>query len=240
MRFDRIEDALGALAGGGIVVVVDDEDRENEGDLIIAAQHATRAKLAFMVRWSSGVICVGLPGERLDALGLPLMVVNGSDPMGTAYTVTVDYRLGTSTGISAADRAATIRALVDPSARAADFNRPGHVFPLRAKSSGVLARPGHTEAAVDLTRLAGLRPGGALVEIVNDDGSMARQPQLRAFARQHRLKMVTIRDLIAYRLQNECRSSPRSAATGALKLSDTTAPIVRSDVRFRHFNTETT
>jgi 3,4-dihydroxy 2-butanone 4-phosphate synthase/GTP cyclohydrolase II len=210
MAFDRIEDALAALVRGDMVVVVDDEERENEGDLILAAEHATHDKLAFMVRWSSGVICVGLPGERLDALQLPLMVADGTDPLGTAYTVTVDYRHGTGTGISAADRAATIYALVDPGARAADFSRPGHVFPLRARPGGVLARPGHTEAAVDLTRLAGLRPGGALAEIVGDDGSMARRPQLEDFARRHRLPMVTIRDLITYRRRTERLVEPVS------------------------------
>ena len=203
MKADRIEDALAALAQGSMVVVVDDEDRENEGDLILAAEHSTPERLAFMVRYSSGVICVGLPGERLDHLGLPLMVSRNTDSMSTAYTVTVDFRHGTSTGISASDRAATLRALVDPRAASGDFNRPGHVFPLRAVPDGVLARAGHTEAAVDLTRLAGLRPGGVLVEIVNDDGSMARRPDLERFARQHALPLITIKDLIAYRRRTE-------------------------------------
>ncbi len=203
MKADRIEDALAAMAQGSMVVVVDDEDRENEGDLILAAEHATPERLAFMVRHSSGVICAGLPGDRLDQLDLPLMVSRNTDAMTTAYTVTVDYRHGTSTGISAADRAATLRALVDPRAAKGDFNRPGHVFPLRAVPHGVLARAGHTEAAVDLTRLAGLRPGGALVEIVNDDGTMARRPQLERFAREHGLPLITIKDLIAYRRRTE-------------------------------------
>lgn len=198
-----IDQALVALARGEMLVVVDSEDRENEGDLILAAEHATPERLAFMVRHGSGVICAGLPGERLDALQLPLMVAQNSDAMGTAYTVSVDLRHGTSTGISAADRAATLRALVDPQAAPSDFTRPGHVFPLRAREGGVLVRPGHTEASVDLTRLAGLRPGGVLVEIVNDDGSMARRPQLEAFARQHGLLIVTITDLIAWRKRNE-------------------------------------
>ena len=203
MKADRIEDALAAMAQGSMVVVVDDEDRENEGDLILAAEHATPERLAFMVRYSSGVICAGLPGARLDQLDLPLMVARNTDSMSTAYTVTVDYRHGTTTGISAADRAATLRALVDPWVGKGDFNRPGHVFPLRAVPGGVLARAGHTEAAVDLTRLAGLRPGGALVEIVNDDGSMARRPQLEHFAREHGLPLITIKDLIAYRRRTE-------------------------------------
>ena len=203
MKADRIADALAAMAQGSMVVVVDDEDRENEGDLILAAQHATPERLAFMVRYGSGVICAGLPGDRLDSLDLPLMVSRNTESMTTAYTVTVDYRHGTSTGISASDRAATLRALVDPEALPGDFNRPGHVFPLRAVPGGVLTRPGHTEAAVDLTRLAGLRPGGALVEIVNEDGTMARRPELERFARQHGLPLITIKDLIAYRKRTE-------------------------------------
>jgi 3,4-dihydroxy 2-butanone 4-phosphate synthase / GTP cyclohydrolase II len=199
MELDRIEDALAHMQRGGMVVVVDDEDRENEGDLILAAEHATPQAVAFMVRHTSGMLCVGLPGERLDQLELPLMVERNTDSMRTAYTVTVDLRVGTSTGISAADRAATIRALVDPAVQADHFNRPGHVFPLRAAPGGVLRRPGHTEAAVDLTRLAGLRPGGVLAEIVNDDGTMARRPQLQAFAREHGLPIISIADLIAHR-----------------------------------------
>ncbi|WP_198083458.1 bifunctional 3,4-dihydroxy-2-butanone-4-phosphate synthase/GTP cyclohydrolase II [Variovorax sp. E3] len=201
MALDLIEDALQALARGSIVVVVDDEDRENEGDLILAAEFATPEAIAFMVRYTSGMLCVGLPGERLDELELPLMVERNTDSMKTAYTVTIDYRHGTTTGISASDRAATVRALVDTQAVAGDFNRPGHVFPLRAVPGGVLSRPGHTEAAVDLTRLAGLRPGGVLAEVVNDDGTMARRPQLEAFARQHGLPLVSIADLVAYRAE---------------------------------------
>lgn len=199
MRFDRIEEALRAMARGSMVMVVDDESRENEGDLVLAAEHATAEKIAFMVRHTSGMLCVALPGDRLDRLDLPLMVERNTDPLQTAYTVTVDYRHGTSTGISAADRAATIRALADPSCIAADFIRPGHVFPLRAVPGGVLNRAGHTEAAVDLTRLAGLRVGGVIAEVVNDDGSMARRPQLEAFARQHGLAIVSISDLVACR-----------------------------------------
>jgi 3,4-dihydroxy 2-butanone 4-phosphate synthase/GTP cyclohydrolase II len=199
MALDRIDDALQALVRGRPVVVVDDEDRENEGDLILAAEHASTEQIAFMVRHTSGMLCVALPGERLDRLELPLMVERNTDSMRTAYTITVDLRHGTSTGISAADRAATIRALVDPDVSAADFNRPGHVFPLRAVPGGVLRRPGHTEAAVDLAQLAGLRPGGVIAEIVDDDGSMARRPRLEAFAREHGLVMVSIADLIAYR-----------------------------------------
>ncbi|NPT42796.1 bifunctional 3,4-dihydroxy-2-butanone-4-phosphate synthase/GTP cyclohydrolase II [Paraburkholderia sp. 1N] len=204
MKTDSIETAIGAIAAGRMVVVVDDENRENEGDLIMAAQAATEADIAFMVRYTSGVLCVSLPGERLDALSLPLMVANNSDSMGTAFTVSTDYRIGTTTGISAADRAITVRALVDENADAAEFNRPGHVFPLRAVRGGVLRRPGHTEAGVDLARLAGMAPGGLLAEIVNDDGTMARLPQLMAFARTHSLPIITIKDLIAYRRKHEC------------------------------------
>lgn len=199
MHFNTIEDALAALAKGQMIVVVDDEDRENEGDLILAAEHATPESVAFMVRHTSGMLCVALQGERLDTLGLPMMVERNSDSMQTAYTVTVDYRHGTTTGISAADRSATIRALVDQNATASDFNRPGHVFPLRAVEGGVLQRPGHTEATVDLARLAGLRPGGVLAEIVNDDGSMARRRDLEIFATTHGLPIITIADLVNYR-----------------------------------------
>jgi 3,4-dihydroxy 2-butanone 4-phosphate synthase/GTP cyclohydrolase II len=207
-----IEQALAAIASGGMVLVVDDEDRENEGDIIMAAEFATPQAMAFMVRWTSGVLCVALPPERLDALHLSLMVDRNEDAMGTAFTVTVDYRHGTTTGISAADRALTVRALVDPDSKAADFHRPGHVFPLRAVPDGVLRRPGHTEAAVDLTRLAGLQPGGVLAEVVNEDGTMARLPQLVEFAAVHGLPLITIRDLIAFRRRNERIVERRSSA----------------------------
>ena len=194
-----IETALEQVAAGRPVVVVDDEDRENEGDIIFAAQYATAELLAFTVRYSSGVICVPMLGARADALQLPPMTAVNEDRKGTAFTVTVDAREGVSTGISAADRAHTIRRLAASGATAGDFTRPGHVFPLRARPGGVLERPGHTEAAVDLARLAGLDPVGVLVEIVNDDGTMARLPQLSRFAAEHGLAIVSIRDLIAYR-----------------------------------------
>ncbi len=212
MKANAIEEGVAALAAGKMIIVVDSEDREDEGDLIIAAEHATARSLAFMVRYGSGVVCVALEAERLDALRLPQMVATNTDSLRTAYTVTVDYRQGTTTGISAADRATTIRALNDPRTRPDDFNRPGHVFPLRARPGGVLTRPGHTEAAVDLTRLAGLHPGGALVEIVNDDGSMARRQQLESFSRRHGLPLLTIQDLIAHRSRVVIRN--RSAPAG--------------------------
>jgi 3,4-dihydroxy 2-butanone 4-phosphate synthase/GTP cyclohydrolase II len=196
---DTIETALLALAAGRPVLVVDDEDRENEGDIIFAAEHATRELLAFTIRYSSGVVCVAMDDGRADKLELPPMTPVNEDRKGTAFTVSVDAREGISTGISAADRAHTIRLLGDPGTGAGDLGRPGHVFPLRARPGGVLERPGHTEAAVDLARLAGLSPVGALVEVVNDDGSMARLPQLRLFAAEHGLALVSIADLIAYR-----------------------------------------
>ncbi|MBA4710437.1 3,4-dihydroxy-2-butanone-4-phosphate synthase [Aquitalea aquatica] len=201
--FDSVEQAIAAIAAGGFAVVVDDTDRENEGDLIIAAEKITAAQMAFLVRYSSGVVCVALTGERLDQLQLPLMVSSNNESQRTAFTVTVDYLHGTSTGISAADRAATLRALADSRIPASDFARPGHIFPLRYAPGGVLARPGHTEAALDLSRLAGLAPAGVLCEIVNDDGSMARRPELLNFARQHGLPIITIAELITYRERTE-------------------------------------
>jgi 3,4-dihydroxy 2-butanone 4-phosphate synthase/GTP cyclohydrolase II len=201
--FATIEEAIKIVADGGIVVVVDDADRENEGDLIMAAEKATVSDLAFFVRYTSGLICVPLTGERLDELRIPLMVSPNTDLNRTAFTVSVDYRHGTTTGISAADRAVTLRALADPSSLASDFARPGHIFPLRYTEGGVLKRAGHTEAAVDLVRLAGLRPAGVLCEVVNDDGTMARLPDLQRFAEAHGLLVISIADLIAYRRRHE-------------------------------------
>ena len=201
--FAPITDAIAAIRRGEIVVVVDDADRENEGDLILAAEDATPEKIGFFVRHTSGVICVPLLGERLDDLDIPLMVEDNTDAKGTAFTVSVDYRHETTTGISAADRAATIMALADDDTKPADLTRPGHIFPLRYAEGGVLKRAGHTEAAVDLARLAGKRPAGVLAEVVNDDGTMARLPQLEAFAAEHGLLLISIADLIAYRRQNE-------------------------------------
>jgi 3,4-dihydroxy 2-butanone 4-phosphate synthase / GTP cyclohydrolase II len=201
--FATIPEAVAAIRAGEIVVVVDDADRENEGDLIMAAEAVTPAKIAFFVRHTSGVICMPMEGGRLDALDLPLMVAENTETHRTAFTVSVDYRHGTTTGISAADRAATIRALVDPEARPGDFARPGHIFPLRYQPGGVLKRAGHTEAAVDLARMAGFQPAGVLCEVVNHDGSMARLPELRAFAAEHGLALISIADLIAYRRQHE-------------------------------------
>jgi len=201
--FASIEDAVAAMARGEIIVVVDDEDRENEGDLIMAAEAATPEAITFFVRHTSGVICAPLTGDRLDELDIPLMVRDNTESHGTAFTYSVDYVHGTSTGISAADRATTIRALIDPATRPADLARPGHIFPLRYSEGGVLKRAGHTEAAVDLARLAGMDPAGVLCEIVNDDGTMARVPDLIEFCEEHDLLMVTIAQLIKYRRQNE-------------------------------------
>ncbi len=198
-RFDSVDMAVAAMARGEFVVVVDDESRENEGDLILAADAATPEAIAFMVRHTSGLICVALPGEVLDRLELPLMVRDNAESFQTAFTVSVDKRDGISTGISASDRAATIRALADPATRAVDLVRPGHLFPLRARSGGVLERPGHTEAAHDLARLAGRCAGGVLCEIVNTDGEMARRPDLFRFARQHDLVIVSIEQLVNHR-----------------------------------------
>lgn len=203
MPLARVEDALEELKQGRMVIVVDDEDRENEGDLIFAAEKVTPDAVAFMVKHCSGIIFVSMEGERLEQLNLPLMVSNNSESMRTAFTISVDAHRGTSTGISAADRCATIRTLIDPEAKPADLARPGHIFPLRYAPGGVLRRAGHTEASVDLARAAGLYPAGVGCEIVNDDGSMARLPKLERFAEQHDLLIISIADLIAYRRRSE-------------------------------------
>jgi 3,4-dihydroxy 2-butanone 4-phosphate synthase/GTP cyclohydrolase II len=198
-----VEAAIAAFRNGEFLVVVDDADRENEGDLIIAAEHATPAKVGFMVRHTSGLVCLPVLGERLDALQIPLMVTNNTDARRTAFTVSIDYGPATTTGISAADRSATIRAVIDESTPADHFTRPGHVFPLRYQPGGVLRRAGHTEAAVDLAMLAGLYPAGVLAEIVTDDGEIARLADLEVFAKEHSLLMISIADLIAHRRHRE-------------------------------------
>ncbi|WP_238812696.1 3,4-dihydroxy-2-butanone-4-phosphate synthase [Paraburkholderia sp. SG-MS1] len=196
--FDSLPAAIRAIERGEFVLVVDDEDRENEGDLIIAADAVTPEKLAFMVRHTSGLICVAMPGRVLDRLRLPPMVQHNDDPFRTAFAVSVDLRLGVTTGISAADRAATISALATQKSVADDFVRPGHVFPLRAREGGVMERPGHTEAAYDLVRLAGRGYAGVLCEVVNEDGTMARRPDLVRFAVAHGIALVSIAQLVAY------------------------------------------
>ncbi|MGC4093133.1 MAG: 3,4-dihydroxy-2-butanone-4-phosphate synthase [Polyangiaceae bacterium] len=203
MRFESVQAAIRAVARGEFVVVADDPERENEGDSIIAASAVTAEKLTFMLRHTSGLVCVAARPSRLDALELPLMVPHNTESHQTAFTVSVDYRHGTTTGISSDDRAATIRALSDAATKPSDLARPGHVFPLRARAAGVLERAGHTEAAADLAELAGLPALGALAEVVNGDGSMARQNDLLHFAARHRLCYLTIAELVAYRRWRE-------------------------------------
>ena len=202
-KLDLVEDAIKAIAAGEMVVVVDDEDRENEGDLIGAAAKITPEQMAFMVRHTSGIVCTPITAEDAKRLKLDPMVALNDAPMGTAFTVTIDYKEGLTTGISAKERAATCHALANRNVVADDFVRPGHIFPLVAKSGGVLMRSGHTEAAVDLVKLAGLHPAGVICELVNDDGSVKRGPQVMAFAREHGFKIISVADLIAYRQRRE-------------------------------------
>jgi len=200
MPFSMVDDAIAAVARGEIVVVVDDEDRENEGDLIMAADAVTPEKIAFFLAHTSGLICVPLTPERVEQLDLPLMVSTNTEVQRTAFTVSVDYRHGTTTGISASDRSATIKALADPHTRPTDLNRPGHIFPLRYRPGGVLKRAGHTEAAVDLARAAGMSPAGVLCEVVSEDKTgMARLAELEVFSKKHGLQLISIADLIRYR-----------------------------------------
>ncbi|MCW2945997.1 MAG: 3,4-dihydroxy-2-butanone 4-phosphate synthase [Actinoallomurus sp.] len=203
MSFDSVEEAIADIAAGRAVVVVDDADRENEGDIIFAAAKATPALLTFTIRYTSGVICVPMEGVDLDRLQVPLMTSQNRERMRTAYTVSVDARDGVTTGISAADRAQTIRTLCDSATEPYELVRPGHIFPLRYHEGGVLRRRGHTEAAVDLARLAGLTAAGVVAEVVNDDGTMARLPQLEVFAKEHDLKLISIQQLVEYRKRTE-------------------------------------
>jgi 3,4-dihydroxy 2-butanone 4-phosphate synthase / GTP cyclohydrolase II len=203
IRLDPVERAVSDIAGGRAVVVVDDATRENEGDIVFAASKASPALLAFTIRYARGLICVPMLGQDLDRLQLPPMTADNQEHMGTAFAISVDARDGITTGISAADRAKTIRTLADSATEPYEIVRPGHVFPLRYATGGVLRRRGHTEAAVDLARMAGLTPAGVVAEIVNDDGTMARMPQLRAFADEHGLALITIEQLIAYRRRHE-------------------------------------
>ncbi len=212
VRLDTVERAIADIAAGKAVVVVDDEERENEGDIIFAASKATTELMAFTIRYSSGVICAPMPAEMLDRLEIPLMTPHNKDRLRTAYTISVDARDGVTTGISAADRTHTVRVLADSATEPWEITRPGHVFPLRYREGGVLVRRGHTEAAVDLARLAGLTPVGVLVEVVNDDGTMKRGPELREFADEHDLAMISIEDLVRYRRRHE-RHAERVAVT---------------------------
>src|SRR6201998_3799140 len=201
--FSRIEDAIAAMRTGQMVIVVDAEQPENEGDLTIAAEKITPQAINFMAQYGRGLICLAMTPERLDALEIPLMVSQNSSRFETAFCVSVEARHRTTTGISAADRAATVLAAIDPLTKPSDLVRPGHVFPLRARSAGVLARAGHTEAAVDLARLAGLHPAGVICEVMNKDGTMARVPELSRFARRHNMPLITVADLITYRMRTE-------------------------------------
>jgi 3,4-dihydroxy 2-butanone 4-phosphate synthase / GTP cyclohydrolase II len=220
VRLDTIEDAVEDIAAGKAVVVIDDEHRENEGDLVFAASKATPALMAFTIRYSSGVICVPMIADTLDRLGIPLMTPHNRERMRTAYTVSVDARDGVTTGISAADRSHTVRVLNDSATEPFEVVQPGHVFPLRYREGGVLVRPGHTEAAVDLTRLAGLSEAGVISEIVNDDGTMKRGQQLRDFADEHGLRMICIEDLIHYRRRHE---------NHVLRVAETRMPTAHGD-----------
>ena len=205
MDFGTVEQAIADIAAGKLIIVADDEDRENEGDLICAASLATPEMVNFMIRRAGGMICLALTGERVDQLGLDPQGSENTDAMRTAFTVSIDAapRFGVTTGISAQDRATTIRVAVDPHSTRADLRRPGHIHPLRAREGGVLQRVGHTEAAVDLARLAGLHPAGVICEILNEDGTTAKRPQLEAFAEEHGLTFITVAQLVAYRLKNE-------------------------------------
>ncbi len=201
--FSGIRQVIDEFREGKFVIIVDDEDRENEGDLAIAAEKCTPDAIAFMVRECRGLVCVAMEGKRLDELQIPMMVSDNTSRFGTGFTISVEAREGTTTGISAADRSTTIRRLVDPAARPDDFVKPGHMFPLRSREGGVLTRCGQTEAAVDLARLAGLYPSGVICEIMNEDGTMARMPELRPFAEKHGIGIVSVAELIAYRRANE-------------------------------------
>jgi len=226
--FDAIDDCLEDIRRGRMIIVTDDADRENEGDLIMAAEKVTSNAMGFMVRHTSGVICVPMTGDRLDALHLPLMVEQNRESYRTAFTVSVDAARGVTTGISAGDRATTVRVLVNPRAKPTDLARPGHIFPLRYRDGGVLKRAGHTEAAVDLARLAGCAPAGIIAEIVNEDGTMARLPELVKFKARHGLKLCAIRDLIEYRRRREKLVAKEQEVSLPTQLGNFTLHLYRS------------
>ena len=229
-QFAPIEEVIAAIARGEMIVMVDDEDRENEGDLIMAAQLATPENIAFIVRYSSGVVVAPISGDRCEDLRLPLMVEHNTESHRTAFTISVDLIEGTTTGISAADRAATLRALADPEENFSSFARPGHIFPLRAREGGVLKRAGHTEAAVDLARMAGLEPAGIICEIINDDGSMSRLPELIEFSRKHNLLLSSIAELIKYRRHHEKLVTRMGQAQVPTDWGNFTCTAFKSDV----------
>ena len=229
-ELNTIREAIDAIAAGKFVVVVDDEDRENEGDMIIAAESVTAEDMAFMVKYTSGVVCCAITNERADTLHLPLMVANNTEAMGTAFTISVDVAEGTTTGISASDRSLTCKALANGHIAASGFARPGHVFPLRARAGGVLKRAGHTEAAVDLATMAGLAPAGVLCEIVSDDGTMARLPELIKFAQTHDIPIISIADMIRYRNRHERLVERFSSARIPTIYGEFSAHIYRSSL----------
>ncbi|MFK4090841.1 bifunctional 3,4-dihydroxy-2-butanone-4-phosphate synthase/GTP cyclohydrolase II [Kribbella sp. NPDC020789] len=230
LKLDTIEHALDEIRAGRPIVVVDDEDRENEGDLVFAASKATPELLAFLIRYSSGVVCVPMEGAELDRLGIPLMTPHNRERMRTAYTISVDARDGITTGISAADRARTIRVLADSASESYDLVQPGHIFPLRAREGGVLVRPGHTEASVDLARLAGLNSTAVISELVNDDGTMKRGQELRTFADEHGLVLISIEDLIRYRRRTEVQVERVATTTLPTRYGDFVAHGYRNTV----------
>jgi 3,4-dihydroxy 2-butanone 4-phosphate synthase/GTP cyclohydrolase II len=220
LEFNSVEEAIEDMREGRIVIIVDDEDRENEGDLTAAAAKITPEMINFMAKYGRGLICLAMTGERLDELHIPMMVGENTSKFGTAFTVSIEARHGVTTGISAADRAKTILTAIDPKTVPADLARPGHIFPLRARSGGVLMRAGQTEASVDLARLAGLYPAGVICEVMNEDGTMARVPQLMEVARHHDIKIVTVADIIAYRLKNETFVKPVAEAAFPTEYGD--------------------
>ena len=230
MKLNTIEEAIQDYKDGKFVIIVDDEDRENEGDLIIAAESVTAEDMAFMVKYTSGVVCCAITNERADSLHLPLMVANNTEAMGTAFTISVDVAEGTTTGISASDRSLTCKALANGHIAASGFARPGHVFPLRARAGGVLKRAGHTEAAVDLATMAGLAPAGVLCEIVSDDGTMARLPELIEFAQTYDIPIISIADMIRYRNRHERLVERFSSARIPTIYGEFSAHIYRSSL----------
>ncbi len=236
MKFNTIEEAIDDIRQGKMVILVDDEDRENEGDLTMAAEAVTPEAINFMAKHGRGLVCLSLTPERVEHLQLPMMTTDNTSSFGTAFTISIEAKKGVTTGISAADRAVTIKAAINPKSGPEDLARPGHVFPLRAKPGGVLQRAGQTEGSVDLARLAGLTPAGVICEIMNDDGTMSRVPQLMEFAKKHSMKIVTIKDLIAYRVRKE--SLVRRVAVTKLPTSyggDFTAILYANDIdRLNH------
>jgi 3,4-dihydroxy 2-butanone 4-phosphate synthase / GTP cyclohydrolase II len=225
-----IEEALKAMQQGQFVIVADDKERENEGDLVLAASHVTPETVAFMIRYTTGIICISMTGERLDQLRIPMMVAENTEFKQTAFTVSVDYRYGITTGVSAADRAKTIQALVNSETKPEDLCRPGHIFPLRYKEGGVLKRAGHTEASVDLALMAGLYPAGIICELMNDDGTMMRMPDLEKFSAQHHIPLVTVADIVRYRRKREKLVSCISQARLPTSHGDFTAYVYESQL----------